>query len=84
LDPHGAVGYLSLEKYLEHDPAQKGFFVETAHPVKFYDVVEPVIEEKIPLPLSVDKIMNKYTLTTKMGVDYDSLKKFLLENINAN
>ena len=32
-----------LEKYLENNPEQKGFFVETAHPVKFYDVVEPLI-----------------------------------------
>ena len=26
LDPHGAVGYLSLEKYLENNPEQKGIF----------------------------------------------------------
>lgn len=84
LDPHGAIGYLSLEKYLEDDSAQKGFFVETAHPVKFYDVVEPVIEEKIPLPFSVEKIMTKPTLTTKIDADYDSMKKFLLKEINEN
>ena len=32
LDPHGAVGFYALEKYLEKNPHQKGFFLETAHP----------------------------------------------------
>jgi threonine synthase len=79
LDPHGAVGYLSLERYLKNSPDLKGFFVETAHPVKFYDVVEPLIKEKIPLPPSVKEIMDKDKVTTKMDVNYNFLKKFLLK-----
>ena len=34
-DPHGAVGYLGLKKYLENHPDKYGIFLETAHPVKF-------------------------------------------------
>ena len=79
LDPHGAVGYLSLERYLENNPELKGFFVETAHPVKFYDVVEPVIEEKIPLPSAVAEIMDKVKVATGMNVDYAFFKEFLLK-----
>jgi threonine synthase len=79
LDPHGAVGYLALEKYLKKNSGLRGIFVETAHPVKFYDVVEPVIEEKIPLPPSVGDIMDKLKVTTKMDVDYSLLKQFLLQ-----
>ena len=45
LDPHGAVGYLGLEKYMQQHPGLQGFFLETAHPVKFYDVVEPIIQQ---------------------------------------
>ena len=45
LDPHGAVGYHALENYLQQHPAEKGYVVETAHPVKFFDVVEPIIGE---------------------------------------
>ena len=70
---------MSLERFLKKNPGLKGIFVETAHPVKFYDVVEPVIEEKIPLPLAVQEIMDKYKVATKMDVDYNSLKKFLLK-----
>src|SRR4051812_47482733 len=51
VDPHGAVGFLALERWLQENPDQKGFFLETAHPVKFYDVVEPVIKEKVELPV---------------------------------
>src|SRR5450756_2513594 len=46
-DPHGAVGYRALADYLAAQnaahpaaPAPKGIFLETAHPVKFYDTVE--------------------------------------------
>jgi len=78
LDPHGAVGYLSLERYLENKPEQKGFFVETAHPVKFYDVVEPVIKQKIPLPFSIIDIIDKQKAATGMDADYSELKNFLL------
>jgi threonine synthase len=79
LDPHGAVGYLCLERFLKKHPAQKGIFVETAHPVKFYDVVEPLIEEKIPLPPAVEDVIDKFKVTTKMDIDYNFLKDFLLQ-----
>jgi threonine synthase len=78
LDPHGAVGYLSLRKYLENHPNQNGIFLETAHPVKFYDVVEPVINEKISLPDSVKMLLDKEKKSIKMDVHYDTLKEYLL------
>jgi len=79
LDPHGAVGYLALDQYLKKHKGLKGLFVETAHPVKFYDVVEPLIEEKIPLPSSVQEIIDKSKVTTKIEVTYKSLKEILLQ-----
>ena len=79
LDPHGAVGYLALKKYLQGYPDQKGFFIETAHPVKFYDVVEPVIGERIPLPAPIADIMDKEKKAVKVKADYRLLKEFLLK-----
>jgi len=79
LDPHGAVGYLALELYLNQHPGKNGFFVETAHPVKFYDVVEPVIQEKIPLPVSIKEIMDRKKEAIKIKADYGILKEFLLK-----
>lgn len=77
MDPHGAVGYLGLKKYLEAHKGLKGMFAETAHPVKFYDVVEPVINKKIPLPALVSTIMDKPEFSQKIEASYDSLKDFL-------
>jgi threonine synthase len=77
-DPHGAVGYLALEKYLSTHPGGKGIFLETAHPVKFYDTVEPVIGEKIALPTAVAPLLNKQKQSKKIAASYEELKDFLL------
>ena len=47
LDPHGAVGYGALKKYLQQHRGLSGMFLETAHPVKFYDAVESIIAQKV-------------------------------------
>ena len=78
LDPHGAVAYLSLKKYLVSHPGDKGYFLETAHPVKFYDVIEKITQEKIDLN-SFDTFKNKEKLSIKMEVNYDALKEILLQ-----
>jgi threonine synthase len=52
--------------------------LETAHPVKFFDVVEPVIHEQIPIPESVRNILGKEKLSISMEPDYEDLKAFLL------
>ena len=78
LDPHGAVGYLSLKKYLEANPSAKGIFLETAHPVKFPDAVEKITGKKIELPLSIKDIMTRQKKSTKMKAEYIELKNYLL------
>lgn len=78
-DPHGAVGYKALQQYLQSHPGEKGFFLETAHPVKFYDVVEPVIGSNIPLPESVRSIMHLKKETVLMEPEYEALKAELLK-----
>lgn len=77
LDPHGAVGYLALQRYLQSNPNQKGIVLETAHPVKFYDVVEPVTGEAIPLPPSVASQVNAEKKSIKVNADVAVLKDFL-------
>jgi threonine synthase len=79
LDPHGAVGYLALQQYLRNHPEEKGFFLETAHPVKFYDVVEPVIHQKIKLPTSVQELLGKKKKAEVIKADSQALKEYLME-----
>lgn len=78
-DPHGAVGYYALQQWLKAHPGQKGIFLETAHPVKFYDVVEPVINEKVPVPAAVEQIMDLPKQSTRMNAEYEQLKQYLLK-----
>jgi len=78
LDPHGAVGYVALKKYLQIHPDLQGIFLETAHPVKFYDVVEPIIEQAVPMPSAIKDLLKEKKKSIKMNVDYASFKEFLL------
>ncbi|MBG7631143.1 MAG: pyridoxal-phosphate dependent enzyme, partial [Bacteroidetes bacterium] len=77
-DPHGAVGYLGLKKYLENNKAQ-GIFLETAHPVKFLDVVEPVLRETIEYPQQIKDVIDKKKVSLKIST-YEDLKSYLLNN----
>ena len=78
MDPHGAVGFTALQQYLQQHPNEKGFFVETAHPVKFFDVVEPIINEKIALPTAIESIMHKTKQAIPIAANYADLQAFLL------
>jgi threonine synthase len=78
-DPHGAVAYRALEDYLHLHPNDKGIFLETAHPVKFYDVVEPVIGQTVKVPDSIKEQLTKKKNTTMIRVGAEELKGFLME-----
>ena len=77
-DPHGAVAYKALQDYLQSHPNDKGMFLETAHPVKFYDVVEPIINQAVPIPESIKVQLKLEKKSTKIGYDGNELKNFLL------
>ena len=77
-DPHGAVGYLGLKKH-QLDKDMLGIFLETAHPIKFLDVVEPVINKSLPYPPQIKDVIHK-TKKAKSIYDYGELKSFLLNN----
>lgn len=74
-DPHGAVGYLGLQKYGLKDN-EFGVFLETAHPVKFLDVVEETLAIKVSIPPRIAAIMHKEKKATNIST-YDELKRFL-------
>jgi len=76
-DPHGAVGYLGLKKYQEDHPDVYGVFLETAHPVKFLDVVEETIGVKLEVPSQIQKIMTKEKKSIRIK-EYCELKNHLL------
>ena len=80
-EPHGAVGYLGLKKELKKHPNSIGVFLETAHPIKFLDVVEPVLNITLEIPKQIESVLNKEKLKFKIK-NYDALKQFL--NLQPN
>jgi threonine synthase len=76
-DPHGAVGYLALQRYLQQHTGDMGIFLETAHPVKFYDAVEPVIGRQVPVPEGIRSILDLPKNSLKIDPDYEALRAVL-------
>ncbi|ARV06650.1 threonine synthase [Polaribacter sp. SA4-10] len=76
-DPHGAVGYLGLKKYgLKEN--EFGVFLETAHPVKFLDVVEKTLPVKVEIPEQIKKIIDNTKVAIK-ATSYEDLKAYLMK-----
>jgi threonine synthase len=80
LDPHGAVGYLGLQAYLKESGIEaNGIFLETAHPAKFLDVVEPALNRKVDLPKPLAELMDKPKVAIQMENDFEEFKAFLMK-----
>jgi threonine synthase len=81
LDPHGAIGYLGLKKYLQKNASDVGVFLETAHPAKFKETVEATIGKKLTIPQALEKFLAGTKKTILCESDYESLKSVLIGNV---
>ncbi|MEW2923061.1 threonine synthase [Muricauda sp. ANG21] len=79
MDPHGAVGYLGLKEYQKGKAHTYGIFLETAHPVKFLDVVEETLGLSPEIPSQIQKVMGKEKHSIKIKT-YEDLKDYLQGN----
>ena len=75
-DPHGAVGYLGLVKYLEDHPGHTGIFLETAHPIKFRETVETCLDRELELPLQIRGLLDREKVFSDIGT-YEELREAL-------
>jgi threonine synthase len=78
LDPHGAIAYNASKELGNQE--QDRVFLETAHPVKFRDVVEPIIGKKLNVPARLETCLNKEKVAINMSTNYDDFKSFLLKH----
>lgn len=76
LDPHGACGYRALSEQLR--PDEVGVFLETAHPAKFKDTVEPLIGQPVAIPDTLKAFMNGTKQSVPMSKAYEAFKGYLL------
>ena len=72
-DPHGAIGYLGLKDYQQNHEVT-GVFLETAHPIKFKEVVEPVLHKVLEVPTSLQSFLDKEKVAVSCSSDYSSFK----------
>jgi threonine synthase len=83
LEPHGAVGWAGLMRYLEmegKDQADKlCVSLETAHPAKFPEEINSLLGFDPELPPSLQGIEEKDENFGTIATDYEDFKKFLLK-----
>ncbi|MHA1343605.1 MAG: threonine synthase [Promethearchaeota archaeon] len=84
LEPHGAVGWASLQiyrkKYPEHN-RYKSITFETADPAKFPDEIITLINITPKMPKSLNTIQNKEEFPNPVEInEYQNFKTFLLKN----
>lgn len=77
LDPHGACGYQALKDGLR--PGEVGFFLETAHPAKFKQVVDDICHTDVEIPARLAAFMQGEKQSVPMPNDFSAFKQFLLE-----
>jgi threonine synthase len=77
-DPHGAVALHALQQYLQAHPSFKGIFLETAHPVKFPDVVREVTGQEVPVPASVAHLFDKQKRSIAIDASYHAFKDWMM------
>ena len=68
-----------LMKYLDLQKDSKkyqGIFLETAHPIKFSNSVEKIINTKIEIPKRLYSLLKKEKISSPI-IDYRELKSFL-------
>ena len=82
LDPHSAVGYLGLKRYCDNNPQRNnGIFIATAHPAKFLDIVQNLVDTNVEMPKRLQEVLNKKKQSVMISNKFDNLKQFLL-NLN--
>jgi len=79
--PHTAVGYLAMQSFIkEHDSANaNNIILSTAHPVKFGEVVEPVLGFEPEIPERLKKAIGTHKQSVEMKNDYNTFKQWLLD-----
>lgn len=76
LDPHGACGYQALKDNLKK--GETGVFCETAHPAKFKDTIEKIIDKEIEIPQRLSDFMKGKKQAVELSNKFDDFKTFLL------
>jgi threonine synthase len=76
-DPHGACGYRALVDY-RLKPEETGLFLETAHPAKFKDTVDMILNTDMEIPDKLRDFMKNEKKSFPLGKAFGEFKDFLM------
>ena len=84
LEPHGAVGWKGLHTYLDQNPEvntknQLCVSLETAHPAKFPDEINEILNLDPELPGSLKGLDDKEEACDSLKNDYQQFKEYLIK-----
>ena len=80
MDPHSSVGILGLLEYVKKQKVKmNNIFLGTAHPGKFADIVEPIIDFTIELPERLKKVLKLEKHAKELNNNYDEFYDYLLK-----
>jgi len=81
LEPHGAVAWRGLERWLDISKSDVMLAVslETAHPAKFNDELSHLLGFSAEMPDALIEIMNRKEDFSKIENNYGKLKEFILK-----
>jgi threonine synthase len=85
LEPHGATGWLGLERYLSKYPsAAKAVSIETAHPAKFPEEIEQLLGFSPDIPPSLSEVEHKTENYESMKPDYTVFREWVRKKYGAS
>ena len=76
-EPHGAIAWDLLQSELTADEA--GIFLCTAHPAKFKESVESILNIQLDLPAPLAERTDLALLSDEMDADFSALRAYLLK-----
>jgi threonine synthase len=84
LEPHGAVGWKGLHDFYTENPSYKNPYqltvtLETAHPAKFPQEIQSILNIEPELPASLSQLDNKTEEMIDMPNNYEAFKTYLLK-----
>jgi len=75
-EPHAAIAYRVLRDQLQ--PGEFGLFIGTAHPAKFKESVEAILDQDIGLPKELADRADLPLLSHNLTADFSEMRAFLM------
>jgi threonine synthase len=86
LEPHGAVGWVGLSRYMkENSDSSQDLFVtiETAHPAKFPEQIKKILHIDPETPLTLKGLENKTENYENISGFYGDFKQYIQDNFRG-